>query len=137
MAFKMNANMKNYLITQGMINQMAGTSGIAGTASLNIYSGTQPANADAGTSGTLLCTIPNIGWNTATAGSSALFGTCSGTAGITGTAGWARMNTVNANGTFCMDGEIGTAGTNTFVINAASISAADVVNLLSVNINIP
>lgn len=137
MAFKMNNNMKNYLITQGMINQIAGTSGTAGTASLNIYSGTQPATADTGTNGTLLCTIANIGWNTATAGSSALSGTNSGTASTSGTAGWARMNTVNANGTFCMDGEIGTAGTNTFVINAVSITAANVVVLQSVNINIP
>ena len=137
MAFKMNANAKDYLINQGIINQIAGTSGTSGTATLNIYSGTQPTNADTGTNGTLLCTVGNIGWNTATAGSSALTGTNSGTASIAGTAGWARMTTVNTNGTFCMDGEIGTAGTSTFIINNTVIVASDVVKLLSANISIP
>jgi hypothetical protein len=137
MAFKMNNTMKNYLITQGIITQVAGTTGTAGTASLNIYSGTQPATADTGTNGTLLCAISNIGWNTATAGTSALSGTGVGTAAADGNVGWARLNTVNANGTFCLDGDVGTAGTCTFVINVAAIVTGDIIKLLSAGINIP
>jgi hypothetical protein len=137
MALKLNATMKNYLIDKGMIDQLAGTSGTAGTASLNIYNGTQPANADAGTNGTLLCTISNIGWNYGTSGSAALTGTVTGTAGTDGTATWARMSTVNSNGTFCLDGDVGTAGTAIFVINSAALLTDDIVRLLSANIVIP
>jgi hypothetical protein len=136
-AFKMNSNMKNYLINQGMINQIAGTNGTAGTASLNIYSGTQPATADTGTNGMLICTISNIGWSAATAGTANIAGTYSGTAGVDGTAAWARMTTVNANGTFCADGDVSTSGTSVFVINGSIISNGDVVKLQSANILIP
>jgi hypothetical protein len=137
MAFKMNANAKNYLITQGLITQMAGTSGTAGTASLGIYTGTQPANADAGTSGTLLCTISNIGWNAASGGSAGLAGTFNGTAAVAGNAGWGRMKTENANGTFCLDGDVSTSGTSTFQISNVAVEVDDILKLQSANLSIP
>ena len=137
MALKINANMRNYLIDKGMIDQLAGTNGTAGTASLNIYNGTQPANADTGTNGTLLCTISGVGWNSVTSGSAALAGVATGTAGTDGTATWARMTTVNSNGTFCLDGDVGTGTSAIFVINSAAILADDIVRLLTANIVIP
>lgn len=134
MAVKLNANLKNYIINQEIITQIAGTSGTAGTASLLIYTGSQPANADAVATGTLLCTIGSIGWNLATAGTAALCGTYSGTAATTGTAGWARMSTVNSNGTFCIDGDVSISSTSVFQINGAALNTEDVVQLQSANI---
>ena len=118
---------------------MAGTTGTAGTAKCKFYSGSQPANADAGTSGTLLCTITGIGWTAATSGTSPTAGTSAfantsgytGTALETGTAGWARMETITANGTFGIDGDVGTGATCVFVINSPSFTSGGIVSLLS------
>lgn len=134
---------------------MAGTMGTGGTCVLNIYNGTQPTDADAaaGTDGTLLCQIINIGWGgTGSAGTiGATSGTVphsggaagySGTAVADGTASWARMETVGAGftgsaATHRIDGDIGTAATCTFVINAAAITTGGAVTLLTAPISIP
>ena len=67
MALRLNTDLKNYIINQGIVHKMAGTMGTTGTASIKIYGGTQPVSADTDPSGTsasglLLCTIINIGW---------------------------------------------------------------------------
>lgn len=135
MAFAMNNALKNAAILN-VITLMAGTSGTAGTASLSIRAGSQPSAESAGTGGTL-CVISNIGWNTATAGTSALAGTAFiGTAGSTGVAGWARLECINSSGTCRIDGDVGTAGTNTFTINANSIVEDGEVTLTAANIYI-
>jgi len=149
MALKLSADLKNYIINQGIIKQMAGTAGTGGTCVIKIYTGTQPTDADSaptGTSGTMLCEIINLGWGGtmgATAGTASL-GTAvgyTGTAAATGTAGWARMITYGTNftgsaGTYVIDGDVGTAGTCTFVINAVSITNLGSVTLLTAPISI-
>lgn len=136
MAFRLSADLKNLIINNGIIGPMAGTWGTTGTASLNVYSGAQPATADAATAGTLLVTIPNVCWAESTAGSSALSVVCNGTAATSGTAGWARLETVGIgyNGsaaTFRMDGDVGTSATCTFVVNSTEIATTAVVSFLT------
>ncbi len=132
MAFQTNISMKNAVVNN-VVTLLAGTSGTAGTASLTIRAGDQPSAESAGTGGTL-CVITGIGWNAATAGTSALAGTYSGTAGSTNTPGWARLETINSSGTCRVDGGVGTASTSTFVINVATITEDGEVKLTSANI---
>ena len=153
MALKLSTDLKNYIINQGIIKQMAGTAGTGGTCVINIYSGSQPVSADAATNGTLLCTIIKIGWGGTGADGTigATGGTASfasgapgytGTAATTGNAAWARMETIGVGftgsaATFRIDGDVGTSGTCAFVINSVSITALGSVTLLSMPISIP
>jgi hypothetical protein len=144
MALRLSTDLKNYLVNQGIVKQLAGTMGTGGTAVLKIYTGSQPASADDATSGTLLCTIIGIGWGGsngtrgATSGT-ATFGTdggYTGTASATGTAGWARMETVGtgytgSSATHRIDGDCGTGATCAFIINSVSITSAGAVSVLS------
>jgi hypothetical protein len=155
MALRMNADMKNVIINN-MIVKIAGTMGTGGTALLTIFTGTQPAvggGATSGTSGTILCTIIAIGWG-GTTGDSSTTGCIAGTIGLaaavsgytgtavsTGTAGWARIATIGTSFagtacTFCIDGDVGTAATSTFVINSVSITAGGAVTVLSCPISL-
>jgi len=148
MALRFNTDMKNFIINQAIVKKLAGTMGTGGTASLKIYTGSQPDSADtapSGTSGTLLCTISSIGWGGSNGtigatGGTVAFGTAAGYAGTaveTGTAGWARMETFGTNytgsaGTFRIDGDVGTASTgHTFVIDGVSITSGGVVTVLT------
>ena len=145
MALSFSTALKNYIVNKALVEAMAGTCGTGGTASISIYSGTQPANGDAGTSGTLLCTITGIGWGTstgATSGTAALASSTGyeGTASTSGTAGWARFETVKTDyagnaATFRIDGNVGTSSTCTFVINAVSITNGGIVSLLTAPIS--
>lgn len=133
MAFKINTQLKNVLVND-VITRLAGTTGVDGTASLRLYTGTQPANADAATSGTLLCTLTDISWAHCTGGTAALTASVSGTTSEAGTAGWARLQTVGAGteGTFVVDGSVGAAGTNTFVLsNPIFTTAGGLVSLVT------
>ena len=157
MALRLNADIKSYIINQGIIKQMCGTMGTGGSATLTIYTGTQPATgggATSGTSGTILCQIINMGWG-GTTGDASTIGCTGGTVGLaaaaagyegtavaTGTAGWARMVTVGTGftgsaATFCIDGEVGTASTSTFVINSVSITNLGAVTISSCPISLP
>ena len=149
MALKLSADLKDYIITQGIITKLAGTAGTAGTCTLKIYTGSQPTNADtapSGTNSTMLCEIINVGWGgtigstsgTAQLGSN---GGMAGTAAATGTAGWARLQTIGTGytgsaATFVIDGDVGTASTSTFVINAVAITGGGTVTLLTAPIKI-
>jgi hypothetical protein len=145
MALRLSNDLKNEVINH-IVTQVAGTCYTAGTASIKIYTGSQPADADtapAGVNGTLLCTIIKMGWGDGTCGATA--GTASlaggtgfaGTAVATGTAGWARISTVGTDlhtgsaGTYNIDGDVGTSGTCTFVINTVSITNLGAVTLLT------
>ena len=141
MALHIGTDLKNYVVNKGVITALAGTCGTGGIASINIYSGTQPVDADAGTSGSLLCTISGIGWATGigtTSGTAGLANTAgySGTAIAAGTAGWARMQTVGVGysgsaATHRIDGDVGTSGTATFIIDSVSASIGGVMTLLT------
>ena len=148
MALRLSTDLKNYIISKGIAEAMAGTCGTSGTASLNIYNGTQPATGDSGTAGTLLCTISGIAWgvNTGatTSGTAGLATTAgyAGTAVATGTAGWGRMETVatrydGSAGTFRIDGDCGTAATCIFQINVAAIQSGGLVTLLTNQLSLP
>ena len=142
MAFRISTDLKNFLCNTGVVAQLAGTSGTAGTGILRIYTGTQPSGADEGTAGTLdgtfgtmLVKITGIGWSAATTGTSS-FATSgyNGTAVTSGTAGWARLECVNSNGTCRVDGDCGTSGANVFTINIKTITAGQVVRVVSSDI---
>jgi hypothetical protein len=149
MALKLSTDLKNYIVNQGIIKQMAGTMGTGGTASLKMYTGSQPANADAGTSGTLLVQIIGIGWGGsngtigATSGTAA-FGTAggyTGTAETSGTIGWARLETFGTGvtgsaATHRIDGDVGTGATCAFVVNSTVVTALGAVSVLSMPINV-
>ena len=144
MALKYSTDLKNYIINQGVVKQLAGTMGTGGTASFKIYTGSQPVDADTAPSGTLLCTISDIGWGTT--GDGGTIGATSGTVGLAsadgysgtgatgGTAGWGRFETIGTGftgsaATHRIDGDVGTAGTCVFVINSAVIAAGGNVTL--------
>ena len=146
MALSLSKDLKNYIISKGIVEAMAGTCGTGGTASITIYNGSKPADADTATNGTALCEIIGIGWAYSygeTSGTAAL-GTSvgySGTASTSGTAGWARMTTVSTGytgsaATFTIDGEVGTASTSVFVINSVSLTAGGIVSLLTAPISL-
>lgn len=135
MAFAMNNTMKSAVLLN-VVTLMAGTSGTGGTASLSIRAGSQPSAESAGTGGTL-CVITGIGWAAATGGTSVLAGTAYvGTAGSTGDAGWARLECVNTTGTCRIDGDVGTAATNTFTINTTTITQDGEVTLSAATITL-
>ena len=147
MALRFSTDLKNYIVNKGVVVQMAGTWGTAGTAEIKIYTGSQPASADSEATGTLLCTIISIGWSDgvgATGGTAGLANTAgyTGTAATTGTAGWARIQRVGTGfsgsaATHRIDGDVGTASTCTFVINSASITAGGTVTLLTAPVSMP
>lgn len=102
---------------------------------VDIYSGTAPANASAQTSGSLLVSIMSPIWEAAADGTAPLASTYPGTAIATGTAGYAR-----ARSTYELkriQGNVGTAGTEDFVIDTAVFSSGGTVNLLSCTIVMP
>ena len=160
MALKISSELKNYIINAAIIKELCGTLGTGGTGQITIYSGTQPTDADQGTSGSWLCVIggggtmgTGIGWG-GTGGANSTTGATAGTAGLaftggyvgtafnTGIAGWARFQCIGTNflgtaATFRLDGDVGTASTCVFVINSTSIVAGALVTLLAAPISFP
>jgi hypothetical protein len=136
MAFRMSTSLKNHLCNTGVVSALAGTTGASGTASLRLYTGTQPASADSGTSGIMLCEITGIGWDNATNGTSTFNSTAgyTGTAVQAGTIGWARMECISALGTCRIDGDAGTSSLNVFTINVPVLEVSGLVALNSANI---
>ena len=151
MALRFSTDLKNWVVNDGIVKKMAGTMGTGGTASITIYTGTQPTNADAAPAGdnsTALAIITGIGWGGsngtrgATCGTVA-FGTSIGytvNAIETGTAGWARMVTVGTGytgsaATFRIDGAVGVGGQD-FVIDAVAITSGGAVTILTCPISV-
>jgi hypothetical protein len=132
MAIRLSTTLKDALINAA-ITYLAGTAGSNGTASLEIRTGSQPADADTAPTGTLLCTIGSFGWDAATDGEAVLprEDLYTGTAVATGTAGWASITTVGAAGTYRIDGGAGTgtAGDNDFTLNSIIITSGDTIEL--------
>ena len=111
--------------------------GAAG-ATCKVYTGTQPANADAGLSGnTLLATLTFT--DPAAAGAAAGVLTFSAitedsSADATGTATWARV--ADSNGNTIFDCDAGTSGT-TIILNTASIVSGGPVRITSATLTYP
>jgi len=134
MAIRLSTTLKDALINAA-ITYLAGTAGSNGTASLEIRTGSQPADADTAPTGTLLCTVGSFGWDAATDGEATLAGgdPPTGTAIATGTAGWASIKTVGAAGTYRIDGGAGTgtAGDDDFTLNSIIITSGNTIEMYS------
>jgi len=127
---KYSTDLKAFLLNK-LVDAMAGTVGTAGTSNLYFYSYTQPTSADTDTTAGSLGSILNLGWGTS--GVTA-YATTSGTANLansvyygtacsSGTVVWARLETKGLDyrgsaATFRIDGDVGTASTNTFILSS-------------------
>lgn len=142
MALKFSTDLKNSILNSCIVQNMCGTWGTAGSSSLSIYSGAQPATPDAATNGILLCTIPGVAWSAGTAGTCTLASSnYEAQAVATGTAGWCRFRRVGTNylgsaGTFVIDADVGTSG-KTFIINSSFTTAGKYVTLTNCKLCIP
>lgn len=126
MAIAINNTLRNYMVNTGVVGILGN-----GTAILRVYNGNQPSTAGGSTAGcSMLVQISAIGWAAASNGTAALSTTYLGTAGVTGTAGWARLSD-SAGTNYVIDGICGTAGTSDFMIDNQVISALGVVTLTS------
>lgn len=105
---------------------------------LEIYTGTQPADPNSAPSGTLLCTItlPNPAFGAASVGVIAKAGTWSDTAVDTGTAGWARFISASTNETFDVV-VTEDPDDNDLLINEADITLGNTVTVVSLTITVP
>lgn len=113
----------------------------SGPATITVYTGAQPANADTAASGTPLVefTCADPAWEVAGATTARVkhldaAPDLSAVAGATGAAGWARMEDSAGNTVF--DGSVGTAGTD-FIINTTSITTGQTVTLTAGTITEP
>lgn len=117
----------NDALRDAIVNAMitsATAIGAGASASVNIYSGAAPANANLPATGTLLWTATTAAagatWNLAAAGSAALSSSLSANASATGTAGYVRI----VKGSYVIQGSIGTTGTTFTVASTALTSGA-------------
>lgn len=100
-------------------------------AELEIYSGSQPADADTAASGTLLATLVlNDPAGTQSGGVITIdvSPAITATAGATGTAGWGRL--LDSTGATVLDGSVGTSGAD-FIIDSTSITSGQTVALVA------
>lgn len=106
--------------------------------SIEIRSGTQPANAAATATGTLLATLTlnSPAFDASSGGSAALdvAPAISDVAAAAGTAGWARVK--DSGGATVFDGSVGTTGTD-FIINSVTITLGQTVNLTGGTLSLP
>ncbi|OQA30139.1 MAG: hypothetical protein BWY57_03023 [Betaproteobacteria bacterium ADurb.Bin341] len=106
------------------------------TATLAIYTGSQPASADDAASGTLLVTISDVYFGTVTNGAIALdsgMGPYQANAVATGTAGWGRLTISDGS---VVDGSVATSGAQ-FNISSTSIASGDTVIFNSCTLSMP
>ena len=108
---------------------------IGNSATLNIYTGTQPAGPDTAASGTLLCSLPlSSPPATEALGANAVltFNALTQTnASNTGSAGWARI--ANSTGFGIVDLDVGTSATSV-ILNTLSITSGGPVAVSSATI---
>ena len=115
----LNIALRNKIVD--ILCQVAANIGLGQSASILIYSGAAPANADAAATGTLLATFPTgtSGWVTPSGGSAALTASLVVAATATGTAGYARL----VKGAYTLQGSVG-VGTGDFSLDSLSLTAA-------------
>jgi len=121
-------------IVDGIVTDLAGTTGVNGTADLYLYTGSAPADADSATTGDLVCTVSNVAWSAGTGGTSTLIANKIGTALIDGTIGYGRFRTTAGDGSHCLDGTAGTGSTNAFVITPKTVLLGEIVVLTSADL---
>ena len=124
MALLFSFTRRNDLLTDKIISQAH---------QLDIYTGSHPADANATTTGDLIVQITPIkdatsGEFTGSNGTKTWSGTATGTAIMDGTFGYARL-VEDDNRTYVIQGSVGTADLNDFVVNAGTCASGDVVNL--------
>jgi hypothetical protein len=113
-----------------------GAAALVNGGSIKIYTGAQPANANAAASGTLLATLPlnTPAFGNAAAGTAALNASgVSAAAVATGTAGYARF--CKSDGSAAWDASIGTSGCN-INMNSTSIQSGATVQITSYTFSI-
>jgi hypothetical protein len=105
---------------------------------LEIYTGTQPADPNSAPTGSLLATIniPNPAFGAAAAGVIAMAGSWSAVATDTGTAGWARFISASTNETFDVV-VTEDPDDNDLLINEADITIGNTVEVIALTITVP
>jgi len=110
----------------------------SGAATVKLYSGTQPVDANTGLSGnTLLATftLDDPAFGTSSSGTITLAGVPRATTGVAaGTATWFRMANIGA-ATIC-DGDVGTASA-TLILNTTTISIGVAVSITAGSLTQP
>lgn len=109
----------------------------AGAATIEIRTGSQPANANDAATGTLLATLTcaDPAFGSASTGVATLAGVPLSTSGVAaGTAGWFRMK--DSTGATVMDGSVGTSGAE-LNLNTTTISVGVTVQVTSGAVTMP
>jgi hypothetical protein len=110
----------------------------AGAATIKIYTGSQPADADDAASGTLLVTItmsdPAFGAGSAGVATADNTPALSAVAGASGTAGWFRA--ADSNDTNRIDGDVG-EGSGTLNLDNTDIASGQTVTITSWTVTQP
>lgn len=105
---------------------------------VEIYTGSQPADPNSAASGTLLCTItiPATAFGAASGGIISKSGSWSDTAVATGTAGWARF--ISSDTLKTMDAAVtDIPGGNDLLINNIDITSGNTVTIVSLTLETP
>jgi len=97
---------------------------------LKLYSGDPPADVNDAATGDLLADITGLSWVAASNGTAALDGTFSDTNTSAGTFGYGRL----VSGTYVLQGPVGVAATNAFVVNAATAGTSGTTTLASCHV---
>lgn len=122
-----------------MINEQADFLGsLFDNGTLEIYSGSQPADPNDPPAGSLLCTIniPVTAFGAAVAGTIAKAGTWQEVATGTGTAGWARM--ISQDTTKTMDFSVSASGGGgDALINTVAVVSGNTITVTSFSITTP
>jgi hypothetical protein len=111
--------------------------GAGASATINVYSGSVPSDANVPATGTLLVSFTTAAsgasWNAASGGSAALVSSLSAVAGAGSatTATYARM----VKGTYVLQGTVGTSGTD-FVMDSVTITSGNTYSITNATITI-
>lgn len=126
-------------ISTGLRDQLAQTAaGDFYSATLKIYTGSQPATPDDAATGTLLATFTDLAFQGTVASGSVHLDTATGTlivnAAASGDAAWGRLEQPTSS--YKIDGSVGTSAAQ-FIVNTASLTSGGLVALVSCNIVMP
>jgi len=131
---KLNFDLRNKLLD--IWTQATGVLNMGKAGTLSIYTGSQPASADAPATGTKLVDIPmgtsgTCCYATAGGGAAALTGNQVANAIASGTAGWARWT----KDLYTIDGSVGTSGAD-FILDSLSLTSGNAATLTEATISL-